>query len=269
MARAYDITKAYALRWLPQKILNLLKKSHYLRKVRDISVSHEPDLEIVGQLVGHGDCVVDLGANIGVYTAFLSRLVTDTGRVYSFEPVPTTFSFLDNNVTKLGLQNVILRRAAITDRVCRIAMAVPKDEGGTENFYQASVVVASKESEAEETVTMVDGLPLDQAISADIEHITFIKCDVEGHELHCLHGAIEVISRSRPAWLMEVGGDPMQVGSNAALVFAFMRDRGYSIWVFRQGKLESWAPGLRSINYLFLRSEHVTRLRDNGILGDR
>jgi hypothetical protein len=59
------------------------------------------------------------------------------------------------------------------------------------------------------------------------------------------------------------------VGSNAAFVFAFMRDSGYSVWVFRQRKLESWAPGLRSISYLFLRPEHVTRLRDNGILGDR
>jgi len=265
MARAYEIGRAYALKWLPPTILNQLKKSHYLRKVRDISVCDEPDLEIVERLVGGGDRVVDLGANIGVYTVFLSRLVTDSGRVYSFEPMPTTFAFLNNTVAKLALRNVVLRQAAVTDHACRITMAVPKDEGGAENFYQASVVPDSARPGTAETV-VVEGLPLDQALAADVEHIKFIKCDVEGHELHCLQGAIEVISRSRPAWLIEVGGNPEQAGSNAAAVFAFMRDSGYGIWVFRGGRLEPWSSELRSINYLFLQSEHVDRLRGTAVL---
>jgi FkbM family methyltransferase len=265
MARAYEIAKAFTLKWLPQGIVNQLKKSHYLRKVRDISVSDEPDLEIVEKLVDQGDSVVDLGANIGVYTVFLSRLVTDTGRVYSFEPVPTTFGFLKNNVTRLGLRNVVLRQSAITNHACRITMTIPKDEWGAENFYQASVVADGAKSRADMTV-MVEGLPLDQAILADIEHMKFVKCDVEGHELHCLQGAIQLIIRSRPAWLMEVSGNPEQLGSNAAIVFAFMRDYGYGVWVFRQGRLERWVPGLRSINYLFLYSEHLERLSHKGVL---
>ena len=75
MALPYEIAKAFALKWLPQAIVSRLKRSHYLKKVKDISVSDEPDLEIVQRLVGQGDYVVDLGANIGVYTVFLSRLV--------------------------------------------------------------------------------------------------------------------------------------------------------------------------------------------------
>lgn len=264
MARTYEIAKAFALNYLPQGILNQLKKHHYLKKVRDVSVSDEPDLEIVEQLVCSGDYVVDLGANIGVYTAFLSRLVTDTGRVYSFEPIPTSFSFLNNNVTKLGLRNVILRQAAITDCACKIKMSVPKDERGAENFYQASVVVNGANVQTDMTI-IVDGLSLDQAISADLERIRFIKCDVEGHELRCLQGATQLIARSRPAWLIEVSGSPEEIGSNAAAVFAFMRDSGYDVWVFRQGKLEPWTPILRSINYLFLHSKHIDRLRKNGV----
>lgn len=265
MDRPYEIVKAFALKWLPQRIVNRLKKSHYLRKVRGISACAEPDLEIVEQLVGRGDVVADLGANIGVYTVFLSRLVGDTGRVYSFEPMPVTFGFLKNNVTRLGLRNVVLRQAAITDRVCNATMAVPKDEAGAENFYQAAIVLDGAMPRADITVT-VDGLPLDEAISADVEHIKFIKCDVEGHELHCLRGAIKVISRCRPAWLMEVGGDPEQTGSNAASVFAFMRDAGYGAWIFRQGRLEPWTPKLRSVNYLFLYPEHIDRLRGKRVL---
>jgi FkbM family methyltransferase len=259
MTRLYEYSKTLALKWLPQGILNQLKKKHYLKKVRDISIADEPDLEIVERFVGHGDRVVDLGANIGVYTVFMSRLVADTGRVYSFEPMPTTFSFLNNSVSRLGLRNVIVKQAAITDHACRITMAVPKDEQGAENFYQASVV-ADGAGLVTDMAVAVEGMSLDQAVSADIEKIKFIKCDVEGHELHCLQGATEVIARSRPAWLMEVGGNPEQSGSNASAVFSFMRDRGYSVWVFRQGRVEPWESGVRSINYLFLRPEHIDRL---------
>ena len=45
MALPYEIAKAFALKWLPQAIVNRLKRSHYLKKVKDISVSDEPDPE--------------------------------------------------------------------------------------------------------------------------------------------------------------------------------------------------------------------------------
>jgi hypothetical protein len=40
------------------------------------------------------------------------------------------------------------------------------------------------------------------------DKVTFIKCDVEGHELAVVSGGKKFFERSKPAWLMEVGGDP-------------------------------------------------------------
>ena len=34
--------------------------------------------------------------------------------------------------------------------------------------------------------------------------ISFVKCDVEGHELEVIEGAKELIRACRPAWLIEV-----------------------------------------------------------------
>jgi len=246
----YELGKALALKWLPRSALNRLKMGHYLKKVQEVSIQDEPDLEVVRQLVGPGDHVVDLGANIGVYTVFMSKLVKDTGRVFSFEPVPTTFRFLENNVSMLGLRNVALRQAAITDHACSIRMTVPKDDLGADNFYQASIVDSGSQGSDSSTVA-VEGLTLDSALPEDTANITFIKCDVEGHELHCLKGATRTIARWKPTWLMEVGGDPQATGSNAAAVFAFMTEAGYGIWIFREGKLKAWSPGDRSVNYLF------------------
>jgi len=232
----YEFSKSLVLKHLPGGILNGLKKRHYLRTVEDIS--SEPDLKVVQYLVGPDDCVVDLGANIGVYTVFLSRLVK---RVYAFEPIPATFEFLENNVKKLQLKNVILERAAITDQPRVIKMSVPKQEG-VDNFYQASVTDLGD--------VVVQGKTLDQAVP---ERVTFIKCDVEGHEFQCLQGAARILEQ-KPAWLIEV------FENNIENVFPFMRARGYDIWVLRNEELQLWAPGLTSVNYFFLQPEHADRL---------
>jgi FkbM family methyltransferase len=264
-APVYEFAKALTLRWLPRGLLNQLKKQHYLRKVKNISVSDEPDLGILKYLVKPGDCVVDIGANVGVYTFFLSRLVAEVGRVYSIEPVSTTFGFLIHNVRRLRLRNVLPKQVAITDHHCQVKMMVPKDSGGVNNFYQAAVVQEGAKGDSE-AMTVVDGLPLDSVLSDDIEKIRFIKCDIEGHELHCLRGAVEVVALSRPAWLMEVSGSPEKAGSNAAAVFSFMQENGYGAWVYQQGKLKPWVSGMRSVNYLFLTAQHLARLGDQNLL---
>ncbi len=40
--------------------------------------------------LGRGMCVVDLGANLGYFTMLASKIVGPSGRVYAFEPDPTT-----------------------------------------------------------------------------------------------------------------------------------------------------------------------------------
>ena len=265
LTRLYEIGKRFILRRFPPPLLNRLKKRHYLRKLRHVSVLEEPDLGLLEVFVGPGDCVVDIGANIGVYTLFLSRLVSQSGRVYSFEPVAPTFDFLAYNVRKLDLKNVLAKRVAITDCVCKVSMVVPKGADGVDNFYQAAIVENNQENAAKLS-DLIDGIPLDLALAEDIKRIKFIKCDVEGHELHCLHGAPNVILHSRPAWLMEVGGDGEELGSNANNVFAFMRESGYHIWVYDQGRLRPRMPGMKSVNYVFMTDEHIRHLRDKNLL---
>src|SRR6185295_226255 len=138
-----------------------------------------------------------------------------------------------NNIRGLGLENVVARQVAITDQRCMIQMVIPRDDQSLQNFYQAAVISEWAEKNGSAVVD-VDGLPLDLALpGSDIGNVKFIKCDIEGHELRCLEGAINVVARSRPAWLMEVSGDPGKSGSNAGKVFALMRENGYEVWVYR------------------------------------
>ena len=125
---------------LPENTLQLIKKVYYPYILRSISENDEVDLKVVRHLVNPGDYVVDIGANIGIYTKFLSELVGSHGRVYSIEPIPFTFEILCSNVKKLRLKNVELINYAISDTNGNVIMEIPLYESGGENFYQAKIV---------------------------------------------------------------------------------------------------------------------------------
>jgi FkbM family methyltransferase len=46
---------------------------------------------MMAKYIKEGDIVVDIGANQGQYTIFLSKLVGQKGKVYAFEPDPRNF----------------------------------------------------------------------------------------------------------------------------------------------------------------------------------
>src|SRR5690348_2606715 len=54
-----------------------------------------------GITISDGDCIVDAGANIGLFTVFASRLARDL-RLFSFEPNPAAFACLQANAEAWG-----------------------------------------------------------------------------------------------------------------------------------------------------------------------
>jgi len=69
-----------------------------------------------GVTIQDGDCILDVGANTGLFILFLNHLGVDV-RVYAFEPAPATFQVLTHNVREhnslpVHLFNVGLSRTA-------------------------------------------------------------------------------------------------------------------------------------------------------------
>ena len=60
--------------------------------------------------------VCDVGANIGVYSLWLSRLCVPSGRVYAFEIAPATLERLRDNLLLNNIKNVEVIPAACADR---------------------------------------------------------------------------------------------------------------------------------------------------------
>lgn len=210
-------------------IAGYIRGVYYLNLLKRTAPECEPDLLALRKLIGPGSHCFDVGANIGVYTRELSALAGPQGRVKAFEPVPETFVALSNNVRRLGLTNVEVFNAAISDHHGRVAMSVPMRDDGTPNLYRAQV----GEGDA------VPCFPLDSVL----ERVDFIKIDVEGHEFEVLKGAAELLRAHRPQLLVE---------TEQPAVFSFLGDLGYSPYFVQAGVLKRH-DGEQAINYFFLR----------------
>lgn len=259
VASIREFLKRQALTRLPERWLRPLKARHYERILRTFNEEEEPELAIVRFLVDAGTTTVDLGANIGVYTKVLSSLCGPTGRVISVEPVPETFRILSHNVHSLNMPNVELVNAAVSDRNGRVTMEVPVYDSGGANFYQARIVEATVGRTTAKSRVEVRTVTLDE-IASSSERLSFVKCDVEGHEYKCLAGAESTIAKHYPAWLIEVWGDPDRADSNARRLFDLLEGNRYRCWVFDGARISLRSPGVTSTNYFFLTDDHESRV---------
>jgi FkbM family methyltransferase len=256
----YNWLKSWSYRFMPAIVLKGVQRWHYLRVLRSFSISDELDLPTVLRLVRPGDTVVDVGANIGVYTKVLSKAVGREGSVLSIEPVAQTFAILANNINALKLANVRLRNVAVSSVSSDVVMTVPRTSSGILLHYQARIASVPDDASPSRATERVRCETLDRLLENQ-NKITFIKCDVEGHELECIAGARRVIERFSPAWLIEVSGNPQAKGSRAAEVFALMAASGYTPWVVENGTVNRYRPGTLATNYFFLTAEQAAMAR--------
>jgi FkbM family methyltransferase len=239
--------KHLALQFLPKPLLQPLRKMHYATKL--LNDPGEPEMGVIPLLLPRGGCALDLGANFGLYTRHLSEIVGPAGRVHAVEPMRESFAVLQSNVRRLRLKNVSVHNVAVSDAERLVKMAVPKYNRGGENLYEARVC----ESPTLEFDRVVH-VPADRLdnLFGRLGRIDFIKCDVEAHELSVIRGGADILRVHRPAWLIEVSGDPEDSESSAAELIRLMAKAGYRMYHIDTER--------RTANCFFLRPEHVRRI---------
>jgi FkbM family methyltransferase len=244
---------------LPEATVHRVKKSYYARLLKNAPDDwQETDTSVVRQLVHAGDSVIDIGASIGGYTKFLSRLVGASGHVHSFEPNPPIYDFLSYNVQKLKLTNVTLYDVALSDKPGFADIVIPQYRWGSECHYDATLETNRAAPDCRQVhvrVSTLDSLFVDHR-----EQINFVKCDVNYHELPCIRGALQTIRESKPAILIEVLPDPDKPGSRAAQLFELLHQIGYAACCFDGSRLHERQLGERNQNYFFLTPAHLSAL---------
>lgn len=180
---------------LPQYYQQELKRHHFRRQISNGTFkSEEKEYNLLGRWVKKGDWVIDIGANVGHYTARLSEIVAETGRVIAVEPVPDTFELLAANTARLHYNNVTLLNVAASNSTGLHGIAVPKFDSGLYNYYRATITI-NNPSIAILSLS-IDSLNLP-------ERISLVKIDAEGHDLQVLIGMDRLLERDHPILIVE------------------------------------------------------------------
>jgi FkbM family methyltransferase len=251
---------------LPRKLQTALKKRYYLRIVRNVSESAEAYFPVIRYLAAPGDHVADIGANIGTYTKFLSDRVGTGGKVYSAEPVPETCDVLRYCVKMLGLRNVDVSQCAVSDEDGSVTMRIPKYQSGVENCYRAHI--AEKGDAAVLRSVTAIARTIDSLFSADAGPVSFMKIDVEGHELAVIRGGLATFRQFHPVLLVEISQDPDDSGSDSFKLFELLRQLDYRPCCMEGPLVRLRRSGDHRVDYFFLTDAHVESLRQCGIFAD-
>jgi FkbM family methyltransferase len=139
-----------------------------------------------------GDCVWDVGANVGYYTRVFSEHIGNTGKVFAFEPSPTNFARLKSAC--LELRNVELRQFGLGHEDGRIAFIQGLDDLGATSRMTgtATGVLSGVADQTEVEIRSGDGL----IQRGDAMAPNAIKIDVEGFELEVLQGLGQQLASS-------------------------------------------------------------------------
>jgi FkbM family methyltransferase len=160
----------------------------------------ERELRELDRLVAPGSIAVDVGAHFGTYSHALCRSVGRDGLVHSFEPIAEDARYLATAARQRRLPMVV-HTCALSSRNGTAGLTVPERHG-----HGKTALSSLEQHAAGGEQRTVDVRRLDDVLAetgAD-RPVSFIKIDVEGHELAVLDGAGETISRHRPNLLIEI-----------------------------------------------------------------
>jgi FkbM family methyltransferase len=178
---------------IADEVFEVSSDDEYLNLMGRIFEPHM--VELFRSLVNEGDIVIDVGANIGMTSMLFSQFAQ---RVYAFEPSPSTFNYLKENIEDNDCSNVELFNYGLGDKAETLTITFSQDNrsGG----YVSEKIRPQQGHVTEEIeVVTIDQYFIDHEIKAN-----FIKIDVEGYELNVLKGGAEYIEKYKPTVVLEM-----------------------------------------------------------------
>jgi FkbM family methyltransferase len=153
---------------------------HYADRLRTLD-GERNFLAFLIERLKPGDCVFDIGAEIGLYTLFLAQAVKEDGQIIAFEPERSCYERLMENIRLNALKNV---------RTFRIALGNHTGDGrlllGRIGAAPGLICAREKEARSQQKVGIVKG---DEFIKkSGLQVPRAIKIDVEGYEYYVIEG---------------------------------------------------------------------------------
>jgi len=182
--------------------------------------------------------LVDIGANIGLYTALAMHQLDGKGQIVTFEPHPQTYGFLQKNIAANQTN------AQTCPRVDAFNLAAAPKRGGQvlrlnpENRGDNRLYQGTYRGEIEDWDTLpVEGRPVDEALAElGIEEVNFVKIDIQGYEQRAISGFKKTLGRSQNVILMSEFWPKglREAGGSADEYLQMLADLGFSLYELKE-----------------------------------
>lgn len=196
----------------------------------------------IKKIIKPGDCIIDIGGNLGYLTKIFSRLTGSAGKVISIEPVKPFFQTLKWALR--NKKNCTIYNYALGAENKKITITLPKIDG----FFRTGLAhIAKNETDREGhfnfEVEMIKGSEL----LINLPTINYIKIDIEGYEEFVLPELKEVFIKFKPILQIETAYPQKEI------VFALMTELGYVQYgVYKNKLVKNLSEEVESGDYLFV-----------------
>jgi len=180
----------------------------------------------VKKLIKNGDTVIDIGANLGYYSVIFSKLVGNSGKVYSVEPVQLYRRILENNTRSCKNVEIIPYALGETDEQ-KIKMGAPSEAN---YFSHGRTHVLDKNDECSMVFDATVMRP--DTLFAHLNSLQYIKCDIEGYEGIAIPLFEKIFDRFQPIVQIEIAGE------NMASLTNFFKSKAYRVFTLKGERLK-------------------------------
>ena len=203
-------------------VVVLNPKDPVVSSALSLGIYESYETKLIAKYVKSGMQVLDVGANVGYYTAMLAKQVGVQGHVTAFEPEPGNYNVLCQTVRANDFRNVKTIQGAVSAEPGESFLFLSEHNQGDHRLYATK----GRGSISVPIVAIDTCLPKNTILD-------FVKMDIQGSEGLALQGMQETLNRSPHVRLLtEFWPDGLLQAGTIPLDFLNMlRDKlGFSIW---------------------------------------
>ena len=243
---------------------NIIKINDYQMKListdegisRELQVFriHEPLVtEIIKQEIKKDMICIEIGCNIGYYALLESSLVGKNGVVIAIEPSPISFDCFKQNLLLNNISNVKPYNFAVGDTNKEIKFLVSQ----TSNWSRVI-----KESPYEGKTITLPLVKLDTFFpNLGLDHVDFIRMDIEGYEFNAYLGMTNIIKKYKPKLLIEIHYSRLGLQKSVDFLTK-LKNNGYELgYLIPRGLDWAWLHNNKKDVYKLEMEQIITKIK--------
>jgi len=187
------------------------------------------NINFINNYVSKGMTAIDVGAHIGLLSVIMAKKVGTPGKVFSFEPTPSTFALLTKTIEINEVSNIVKPiNKAVADKAGQTSFYVTDIAAHNSNSLSNNKREYGNEKKIDVELVSLDDLAIDKKLTK----VDFIKIDAEGAEYAVLKGAQVLLAKHRPKVILALHPNSIvNFGDSLSQIWDYILDKNYRVFL--------------------------------------